>query len=136
RVLEWSVEVEGGRSELAFADQHDNLVTLVSVEAGRREVAVRCAGAVETFDGAGVLGEHQGCAPLWYYLRTTPLTEAGAGVKAIVSRLSPASGDVAMLHALKELVADRIIYDRARTMPARSAEAALADGAGVCQDHA
>lgn len=134
----WTLMLEGGRVEAEFVDQHNNWVTLASLEAGGREIAVRASGDVLTQDRAGMIGPHEGCAPLWLFARQTRITQAGAQLEALIGpyRDIPAEGgDIARLHALAAAIAMRVRYDTSGTDVATTAEEALVTGRGVCQDH-
>ena len=41
-------------------------------------IAIEAAGEVETINKAGVTGLHRGFAPLWLFMRETPLTRRRA----------------------------------------------------------
>jgi transglutaminase-like putative cysteine protease len=123
--------------ELEYDDQHFNTVTLVGVNPGATEVTVTCRGMVETQDNAGVIGRHSGHLPLWSFLRQTPLTRPGAKLRALLREL-PGKDDGApldYLHALSDLVRDRIAYRTGTTEVGTTAEEAVIHGYGVCQDH-
>lgn len=136
-IIQWSLDVEGGVKEAEFRDQHDNLVTLVSLEAGKSAIEVRSEGMVETTDLAGVFGKHDGRAPLWYFKRTTPLTQPAAGVRALVTKLGKTfDSDITRLHSLSEMILGSVQYDIGRTDSETTAEQAIEAGHGVCQDHA
>ncbi|MET0547470.1 MAG: transglutaminase family protein [Caulobacterales bacterium] len=135
-ILHWSLDVEGGIKEVEFRDQHDNLVTLVSLEAGHSSILARSEGTVETTDLAGMFGKHDGRAPLWYFKRSTPLTQPGAGVRALVAKVGKTfDSDITRLHALSETILASVEYDSGRTNSATTAEGAIEAGHGVCQDH-
>jgi len=136
-VLDWNLQIDGGSLEVEFNDQHGNLVDLVSVDAGQSEVHISCAGEVETSDQAGIVGRHEGYAPLWYFESATQLTQAGAGTRKLLKGLDAEyESDIARLHALSALVLDSIRYETDHTHAATTAEEAIAAGRGVCQDHA
>lgn len=136
KVLSWSVETEGAKAEAEFEDHHANRVRLVGIAAGAGAVRIRCSGEIETFDRAGVFGPHKAAAPLWYFLRETPLTAPGEHLRRLTGDLNPEGDAVSRLHALTARLADGIVYEGGYTNSATSAEAALAAGRGVCQDHA
>lgn len=136
-VVNWKVEVEGGKVELEYEDHHLNAVQLVSFEPGRSDITVRCSGEVETTDNAGILGRHLGDAPLWLFQRSTPLTKLGPGIRKLVRELGDDFPDeVSHLHALSHRILDRVGYMTGMTDSLTEAEQALASGSGVCQDHA
>lgn len=136
-VLAWTLDIDGGRQELEFQDHHGNLVDLVSLDPGQHEVHISCDGEVDTVDQAGIVGRHEGPAPLWYYERNTDLTHPGPATRKLVDALgTDHETEVVRLHALAGLVLDTIGYETDRTHSETTAEQALAAGHGVCQDHA
>ncbi len=136
-VLSWDIAIEGGRKELEFDDQNNNHVVLVSIEAGRQNIGFYCQGEVETTDNAGVIGQHGGYAPLWYFMRPTALTQPGTHMDALLSNLAgDFDGDIARLHALSAMIAGRVTYATYETHAQTTSEQALEAGRGVCQDHA
>jgi len=136
-VLNWTLDIEGGRKQAEFRDQHDNIVTLVSLAPDKHEISVECEGLVETEDRAGMFGLHDGRAPLWYYQRVTPLTQPGPRLRDLAGSLGKSfDNEISRLHALSELILSIVKYDVGQTRFGASAEAAIELGHGVCQDHA
>lgn len=136
-VLNWTVSIEGGREEVEFLDQHQNLVDLISVDPEGRSVSIICQGEVETRDTAGVIGPHEGPAPLWYFLHQTELTRPGSGVAAFVRQLAGDGNEpLDRLHALSRLISGAMPYQTASTHSATTVEESIAAATGVCQDHA
>ncbi len=133
-ILSWSIEIEGGRKELAYEDQHNNLVDLVSVNRGATELVATSEGTVDTDASNGVVGRHPGPAPLWLYTRHTPRTKPGPGVRALVKEAEGAT-DLERLHGLMAAVGDRVAYTVGASQSDWDAETAIAEGHGVCQDH-
>ncbi|MEX3014940.1 transglutaminase family protein [Gymnodinialimonas hymeniacidonis] len=132
----WQMAVQGGKVETSFTDQHRNEVTLVSLSPGATDVTITCQGNVETADNAGLIGKHAGFAPLWFYQRSTDLTSAGQGVRALIKGLrEDVDEDVARLHALSARILSAVPYEIGRTQAGTTAEQALTTSAGVCQDH-
>ena len=138
RILDWSMAFTGAREELVYDDQNHNHVTLVSVEEGALEVVVACSGTVETEDNAGVIGRHAGHLPLWSFLGHTPLTRPGARLRQMLAMLERGGegGTLALMHRLSALVRSQVEYETGATTVHTSAEEVVADGRGVCQDHA
>ena len=136
-VLSWRTEVEGGTKELSYTDQHNNLVELLSIASGTRTVTIVCEGEVDTSDTAGIIGQHGGYAPLWYFRRSTPQTRAGPRVRQLVRDLGKDfDDDPSRLHALSALILNSVTYSAGTTDFATTAEQAIEAGQGVCQDHA
>ncbi len=137
KIIDWSMEYEGAKEELSYDDQNFNHVTLVSVEGGAREVVVSCKGTVETEDHHGVIGRHAGHMPLWAFLGYTKLTRPGPKIRQLIASVERSEdGMVATLHRLSAVIREAVAYDTDVTHVHTSAEEAVADGGGVCQDHA
>lgn len=136
RVIEWQLTVAGGDKQLAFNDHHANHVDLVSITRGADEITLACTGVVETEDRHGIVGAHGGHLPLWYFGCDTVLTRPGRGIRALARAVAPDADPVARLHALSAMVRGSIAYVTGETHAETSAEQALAQGSGVCQDHA
>ncbi|MEZ5080541.1 MAG: transglutaminase family protein [Thermoleophilia bacterium] len=139
RVIDWDMTVEGGYREAEYDDQHLNHVVLVKVAEGATEVVIRCDGVVETQAGRhGIVGSHQGPAPLWLFQRHTPRTLPGPAITSIVDEIRDRSADddIDRLHALSAIIADRVSYMVGATDATTSGEEAAVAGKGVCQDHA
>ncbi|MFN4135289.1 MAG: transglutaminase domain-containing protein [Novosphingobium sp.] len=136
RVLEWNMHFDGAHMQVEYDDANHNHVTLISFDQGVSEVTIRCKGVVDTNDEAGIIGKHAGFMPMWQFLEPTELTRAGARVRSLVSALAQESNSLALLHSLSALVRARIEYAPGHTDAATPAEAAIAAGRGVCQDHA
>ncbi|WP_417610006.1 transglutaminase family protein [Parasphingorhabdus sp.] len=136
QVKSWDIEIDGGKVELSFEDQHCNHVDLISIDQGRTEISIKCTGEVENSDGSGIIGSHSGSAPLWYFKQATDLTKAGPETRKLVESLGDDfDNDVAKLHRLSAAVVEKVTYRTGETDAETNAEAALKAGAGVCQDH-
>lgn len=137
QVLSWDMQLEGMKAEADFDDHNHNHTTLVSIAEGVRSVAVTCEGTVETADTVGIVGPHVGFMPLWCFFDQTPLTRPGPRLRALANSLTAERDDpLAVLHALSVAVHDAVAYQPGRTDAETSAEEALGQGQGVCQDHA
>lgn len=134
-VIRWAISIEGGKVELEFDDQHNNRVSLVSIDPGNDRILVHCEGEVENSNTTGVIGNHGGFAPLWYFLRPTALTKPGPLLRKLAKDVGD-DDDLARLHALSTTILDKVTYESGKTHSGTSAEDALASGHGVCQDHA
>lgn len=133
----WNLDIEGGRRELGFQDQHGNLVDLIQIDPGHDQVVLLCDGEVDTRDNAGVVGPHDGPAPLWLFNRSTPLTQPGPRLHKLVRALDAEGDDpISRLHALSRLILEKVAYKTDQTHSETTAEDAIELGSGVCQDHA
>ena len=133
-VRTWSLSVEGAREQVRFLDQYGNETRLVSVEGEPEKTVIVASGEVETRDTAGVVGPHRGFAPLWLYQAETSLTQAGDRTRKLASEFD-AAGGIEMLHDLAGRIRDLVAYLVGSTDASTSAEQALENGSGVCQDH-
>lgn len=134
-ILSWDTQVLGGRKELSFEDYHRNTVELISFEANTQSISLISEGVVEIADTHGVLGRHEGSTPLWLFNRDTPQTKQDKGVAELVKAL-PQGEPLERLHALSQMIRDRVTYEIGSSQPDWSAEDAIDAGCGVCQDHA
>ncbi|WP_343079045.1 transglutaminase family protein [Ostreiculturibacter nitratireducens] len=134
-VLSWTTSIEGGRKELQFEDQHRNVVELVSLDPGARSITVRCEGEVELAETHGVVGAHQGFAPLWLFQRSTDLTKAGPACRDLVRKVE-GEGEINRLHNLSTLIGQAVSYEVGKSETHWDAEQVITAGHGVCQDHA
>ena len=136
-VLNWTMDVTGGKIENEFTDQHANIVTLISFDAEAGAIKVNCTGDIETEDMSGVIGKQMGYVPLWLFRRSTELTRAGSNVWSLAKGMKDQySDDVTLLHALSTRILNEVAYEIGETDAATSADAAIERGKGVCQDHA
>jgi len=137
-VVAWQTEVTGGHKQLAYDDQHNNHVELVTFDPDATEIVIASHGEVDSTNGTGIVGPHGGYAPLWYFRRTTPLTRPGPALRRLARERDRAgeSDDVQNLHALMNIIEQAVRYDPGNTDSGTTAEEAVEAGHGVCQDHA
>ena len=136
-VLSWDTRVEGGTREVIFDDHFGNTVELVRLDPGTTETTVTAEGIVDTSDTAGIIARHLGYAPLWLFLRSTELTEPGAGVERLTAGLrDDTDDDIELLHTLSGRILDAVAYEQGLTTVGTTAERVIGLGHGVCQDHA
>ena len=131
----WSLKIENASEEARFVDHFDNETRLVSISGDAVTIDIDAWGEVETFDTAGVVGEHKGFAPLWLFQQATPLTEPGEGIRELSASLEGGT-ELDRLHRLMAVIGVRVAYKIGSTDSATTAEGALKHGSGVCQDHA
>ena len=134
KVRSWKLDINGAREEVRFVDQFGNDTRLLSAEGDPHLIQIVAEGEVDTLDTTGIYGMHHGFAPLWLFLRETELTRPGEGIKAICDAL-PAGAQLDQLHALIHAIRERVAYRPGATVVTTTAEEALAQGEGVCQDH-
>lgn len=134
-VHSWSLKVEGATEEVRFVDHFENDTRLVSMADDSTTIGIDAWGEVETFDTAGVSGEHRGFAPLWLFQRETDLTKPGEGIRELAQSIGQGS-ELDRLHQLMSIIGVRVAYTTGTTHAGTTAEEALMQGSGVCQDHA
>lgn len=135
RVLSWSIAIEGAQEEVRYNDQFRNETRLLSAQGAAHTITIIAEGEVETRDTAGMSGQPEGFAPLWLFRADTDLTTPGEKLRALAGSIA-AGGDVDRLHALMKAIGEAVVYEVGSTNAATTAEGALAQGKGVCQDHA
>ncbi|MAM12295.1 MAG: transglutaminase [Rhizobiaceae bacterium] len=134
-IRDWAVTIEGAKSEVAYTDQYENHVRLVSVEGEHPSVRLIASGTVETRDTDGIFGPASPDIPLWLFLRQTPLTQADKAIEKLVEKLEGDS-DLARLHNLMERLHKTMTFKPGATSVATTAGEALETKSGVCQDYA
>lgn len=135
-VIDWRIEVAGGKIETSYSDHYGNHTDLVSADRDTQSLVIRASGQVSTQNTSGVLGRVYGRAPLWHFMKPTPLTEAGPGIAALADVCAGHSSTLDGLHALTAAVLDAVPYEIGKTATGTTAQGALDAGFGVCQDHA
>jgi transglutaminase-like putative cysteine protease len=135
RIVQWRVDVPGCGKPLEFRDGFGNTVQLVAVSAVHRELVVQASGTVETKDTNGVVQGLAKSIPPRVFLKETALTKADAAIRDLAKSVE-GKDRLATTHALSSAIRDRIEYAKGHTGAHTSAAEALADGKGVCQDHA
>lgn len=136
KVLSWHISVTGGSMGGSFRDGAGDWVQGWSVAGPVTEIEVRVVGRVETVDLAGLLtGHREAIAPDAYLVETSP-TQADMALRALGARMREAENLVAGCHLLSAAISDAIAYRPGTTHAHTTAAQALAQGEGVCQDHA
>jgi transglutaminase-like putative cysteine protease len=135
RVLDWRVSVSACERPLQFTDAFGNTVQLAAINQPHQEVVIEAAGTIETEDGNGIVAGLAETTPPRVYLRVTAQTRPDAGICEL-ARSVDRKDQLEQLHALAQAVRARVDYVPGITDAHTEAAAALADGRGVCQDHA
>ena len=135
KVIDWTVTVKGATQEANYRDGYGNRTTLISLERNVEELVIRASGQVETEDRTGVLGKVYNFMPIWLYERETELTKPGEAIRELAAGLQIRTDKLAIMHELMGLLHQRVAYIPGSTNVATTAEEALLNGKGVCQDH-
>lgn len=136
RVLNWSVETTG--QALPWIDGFGNLVHVVVQTRQHDHLRIHVSGEVDTAETHGVTPiDHNGLPP-GAFLRETPLTMVDDTIRDFANRFEVfrARGQLSALHALMGGLHDAVSYVQGDTHVHSLASEALAQGSGVCQDHA
>ena len=135
RVVDWHVRVPGCGEPLQFRDGFGNTVHLVTLSGRHSELVIEAGGTVDTKDTNGVVANLGKAIPPRVFLKETPQTRPDAAIRDLAASI-PEQDQIARLHALVGAVRDRVEYVKGSTNAHTEAAAALAEGKGVCQDHA
>jgi transglutaminase-like putative cysteine protease len=135
RVLDWQVHMPGFGPVLQFKDGFGNIVQVTTINTPHQEVVIEASGTVETTDCSGVVAGLPNTSPCRVFLRETTQTKPDAAIRDLAAS---AKGQDLLdtLHTLAGIVCDRVDYVLGSTDAHTGAAEALADGKGVCQDHA
>lgn len=135
RVERWDVSVSDGVRGGAFREGSGDWIEGWTVTGPVSNILVRVSGVVETTDLAGVLRGHRESVPPLAWLRETAATRPDAALTALAQAVT-APDALALAHGLAAAVAEAMVYEPGATDAHTTAAEALAQGKGVCQDHA
>ena len=136
-VLDWRIDVDSDARLREGRDGYGNVTHMLYVDKPVRSLAVSVNGRVLTEDRAGVVQGLPHDLPPQIFLRSTPLTQAGPAIAALVRAVDggPDPG-LGRLHNLNARLYETMNFDTRATEADTSAEQAAAAGHGVCQDFA
>lgn len=137
KVVSWAIEAPGIDKALAYTDGFGNQVHVITSQGPHDHVTVIARGVVETQDAAGVVKGLKCPSPDNVFLRQTSATLPSPEI-AELARAAAAKHpkQLDMLHEIMSQIRTRIAYEIGVTHYHTTAAEALADGKGVCQDHA
>ena len=135
RVLDWQVRVPEAGPPLQFMDGFGNTVHLITINARHEQLVIEAGGTVETEDRNGVVAGLAKITPPRVFLKETAQTKPDAAIRTLAASVD-GKDLLGRLHALINAVRDRVDYVPGVTDAHTGAAEALADGKGVCQDHA
>ncbi len=137
KIISWKIEAPGIDKALAYIDGFGNQVHVITSHGLHDHVTVVAHGVVATQDAAGVVKGLRCPSPDSVFLRQTAATEPSPALTEI-ARAAAAKYPKAldMMHEIMRQVQARIAYQIGATHAHTTAAEALADGKGVCQDHA
>ena len=135
RTLRWSLKSPG--RQLEQVDAFGNITHLITVDEPIDEIHVLADGVIETraYDG-WMPTEETGLSPL-AFLAATDLSKPDDAIRELASRWTAQS--IANPGALLDLgaaIREAVVWEEGSTTVEHDAAQALAQGRGVCQDHA
>ena len=139
KILNWSVTVEGANFGSFFVDGGGDTIRTMTMPGPLDHLTVRVEGQVETSDTAGILRGHMETLPPLSYIRKTQSTAVTAAIRKLAKTALKDMDDATELdraHALAAIVAKKVKYSPGTTQAHTTANDALKQGEGVCQDHA
>lgn len=136
RAHDWGIDVEGGIRGPGFRDGAGDWIEGWTVRGPTEEVVVTVTGRIETRDTAGVLRGHRELIHPLAYGRDTAATKPDDGLRDLAGSVGDAADPLDLAHRLSAAVSEAIAYAPGRTEFHTTAAEALAQGEGVCQDHA
>ena len=134
-VVDWRIDVEGIREALRYADAFGNAVHLVNVPDGATEIGIVAQGTVETDPSSHAVTGVASSVPDALFLRETLATRPDETVREMAHEVRR-TDILDTAHALMDTLATRVAYRTGVTDGETRAVDALAQGEGVCQDHA
>ena len=135
KVVSWQLSAPGIETAARFQDGFGNLVHLTAYQGEYDSITIQANGVVETEDRIGVAKGLAEPAPVRVYLRETPRTAPDDAVRELAAKCNGGC-TLDKLHKLMHTVREAVTYEIGSTHSHTSASEALADGKGVCQDHA
>lgn len=134
-VKDWSVKAPCIEKAVHFTDSFGNAASLVACNLPHTSIEIIAQGLVETTDCAGVVKGLNDPSPNRIYLRHTPATTPDDAIRDLAAK-TKADTILARLHALMDAIRDSVEYETGSTSQLTPAAVVLAQGKGVCQDHA
>lgn len=135
RVLSWDIQTPTEKPPLRFTDGFGNIVHVLTIDRPHDSIEISAVGIVETEDCNGIVAGLANQIPVRVYLRETPQTRPDPAIIDL-ARASKREDRLDTLHDLSRQVRERVEYVPGTTDAHTEAAEALADGKGVCQDHA
>lgn len=137
KVLSWNISAPGIDKALAYRDSFGNLVHVITSQGPHDHVTVIAEGVVDTQEAAGVVRGLACPSPDNVFLRQTEATEPSPALSEIAqTAVSRQQKHLDVAHEIMREISARILYQIGATHAHTTAAQALADGKGVCQDHA
>lgn len=135
-VIDWHIHAPG---QLTYwEDCYGNACHTLVEDRPTTEIVITAKGRVDTTDTTGILPPEDDEPPVEIFLRPTPLTMPNREIRDFAAGFASdiAGEPIPGLHDLMMGIRERVTFDTDASHPQSTAADALAQGAGVCQDHA
>jgi transglutaminase-like putative cysteine protease len=137
KIVSWKIEAPGMDKALAYTDGFGNHVHVITSQGPHDHVTVIAEGLVDSQEASGVVCGFKCPAPDRVFLRQTAATQPSAELCEIAREASAKHpNELDRLHAIMSTLHARIAYRIGATYFHTTGAEALAEGKGVCQDHA
>ena len=135
-IIGWNIIIDGGKTEILSKDHFGNIINLIRMNDGSKQIKISVKGEVKTFDKNGIVKKEKHYIPLWCFSQQTNLTLPGLGLNAFFNKIAfDENNIIGSLHKLSEQIRTNVKYIFGSTNYKTSAESAYKIGEGVCQDH-
>jgi len=135
RALNWKIQAPGRYQR--HTDAYGNIGHILVLDTPHDEIRIMVSGQVSVTEQNAHLPTDGGEVPLLAYLQETRLTEADEAIRDMAHRhLNHSGARIDTLFNLVGNILDRVSYVPGSTDVESTAAQALANGRGVCQDHA
>ncbi len=135
KIISWAVSGNDHQSLSGYRDGFGNWVQFHKPKLGARDVCLKVTGEIETTATNSVITGASELLPLEFYRNSSSYTLPDDAIEdlALTSR---ADDTLATLHHLMQQIRAAVDYRVDTTSVENTAAQALAQGSGVCQDHA
>jgi transglutaminase-like putative cysteine protease len=137
QIIRWQVAGTNGMPLAGTADGFGNITQLHHPRTPGNSVSLTVDGVVDTEDTHGVVKLAHDPLPPLFFTAHTAYTQPDAAILSLAQQAAATTRDTLhRLHTLMEIVRARLAYRVDVTAVEHTAAQALAQGSGVCQDHA
>jgi transglutaminase-like putative cysteine protease len=133
RIEHWAVTVNGDEAVAMFTNGFGDREAIWTTHEPLEALEICAHGVIETDESAGIMRGFVESSRPGVFLRSTPLTAISPALRALGDS-ARRDTVLASLHALSEIVHEKVVYMSGSTHAAITAAQALLLGKGVCQD--
>ena len=133
-VVHWRLDTDVDGHLRRSHDSFGNVIHMFYADHPLQRLALHVTGEVDTYDTAGVISHAAEPLPPAVFLRSTPLTTADAGIRALVRECRD-ENPLNTCHNLTTALFENMVFDPDVTRSHTDAIHAFGLRAGVCQDY-